>query len=130
MIIQSRKALVVDDDKLVGSVLEKLLAKRNIISLNAQNGSEANSIIINEGKNLSIAVIDLVLPNGISGWDVIDSIRNNPATGNLPLIIMTGAEISESETERLELKVNAIIQKKNFDIDKFCKILDGLIGRN
>ncbi len=130
MIILEKKALVVDDDKLVGNILVKLLSKRNIDTFIAQNGTEANTIITSEGSNLAIAIIDLVLPDGITGWDLIDFIRNNQSTANLPLIVMTGAEISESETQRLEQKVNAIIHKKSFDIDRFCKVLDGLIGKN
>jgi len=57
--------------------------------------------------------LDLILPH-ISGWDILTVIRNDPATKDTPVVIMTGFSLSDKETERLQGKVFAIINKKTF----------------
>lgn len=123
----NRKALVVDDDDLVARIVSKLLSKRDLDVIVAQTGAEANEAFISNGGSLAIAVIDLVLPNGITGWDIIDFARKSPQTSGIPIIILTGAEISQDEDDRLKQKVSAIVIKKDFDIDGFDRILDKLI---
>ena len=128
MIMAAKKALIVDDDILVGNILVKMFSKKGIDTIVVRSGVEAYQIIAQEGAHLLLAVLDLVLPDGVTGWDLIDSIKNTPDTSNIPIIIMTGAELSESETDKLAKRVDIIVQKKTFDIDVFCKILDRLTG--
>jgi CheY-like chemotaxis protein len=127
---QEKKALVVDDDMLVCKIVEKLLKKRGIITITAHSGSEANLIIEREGNNLVLVIVDLVLPNGITGWDIIDSLRNNLQMAKTPIIVLTGAEISIEEAAKLGKKINAIVQKKSFDIIDFGEVLERILGGN
>ena len=127
MMNPNKRALIVDDDSLVRRILDKILTMRGIGVVVATNGSEANAAILHQGANLALAIVDLVLPSGVTGWDIIDFIRSNSATADTPIIILTGADISETEEERLATKNCTILKKKDFTIATFEHVLDTLI---
>ena len=122
------KALIVDDDRLVCKIIAKILGQRGLETIIAENGSDANVAIIMESERLVLAVIDLVLPNGITGWDLIDHLHGNTATARIPIVVLTGAGISGDEAARLHEKTNAIVRKKDFNIERFDQVLDRLLG--
>lgn len=123
-----KKALIIDDDQLVCRVVEKILTRRGIQVIVAPDGAAANSVIINDGENLTIAIIDLVLPDGVTGWDIIDFARRTPKTAHIPIIVMTGAVLSEEEEEKFRNKACTIVRKKDFNIESFKEVIDRLIG--
>ena len=125
-----KKALLIDDDQLVCRVVEKILVKHGIQVVVTSEGAAANSVIINDGENLTIAIIDLVLPDGITGWDIIDFARKNPTTAKMPIVIMTGAVLSDEEEQKFKNKDCTIIRKKDFNIEAFKETIDRLIGAN
>lgn len=127
MITTNKKALIVDDDPLVCKILEKLLTKRGIGVVITSNGNEANGVILHQGHTLAMAFVDLVLPSGVTGWDIIDFIRSTPSTARTPIVILTGADISEKEEQRLIGKNSKILRKKDFNIDAFDQVLDTLL---
>lgn len=121
------KAIVIDDDRLVCRVIGKLLKERDIESLDVFNGRDAETILREEGKNLAMAIVDLVLPNGPTGWDIIDDIRNNADTCDMPVVVITGAHISSDEIKKIAKKVDMVVFKQNFDLDSFGGVLDDLL---
>lgn len=122
-----KKAVVIDDDVLVCRIIGKMLSERKIEPIEIVKGASAERIIRKEGSNLVVVVVDLILPYGPTGWDIIDIIRNNPDTSEVPVIVITGARISSDEITKLKKKVDSVICKKNFDLESFAGILDDLL---
>ncbi len=122
-----KKAVVIDDDMLVCRIIAKMLSDRGIEPLEVTNGTDAEAILRKEGNNLAMAVVDLILPHGPSGWDIIDIIRNNADTCKLPVVVVTGARMSSNEITRLRGKADSVICKEHFTVDNFVRVLDGLL---
>jgi CheY-like chemotaxis protein len=59
-------------------------------------------------------VLDLMMPE-ISGFDVLDTLRQDPVTAEIPIIILTAKILSEEDRQRLNGKVQRIIEKSRFD---------------
>lgn len=88
----SLQILVVDDEEDIVNLLSYNLEKEGFNVSKAFNGREALRLIQDRKPNL--VVLDLMLPE-ISGIEVARSIRSDPGTARLPIIMLTarGGEI-------------------------------------
>jgi CheY-like chemotaxis protein len=84
--------LITDDQKHILKVLEFNLANTGCCVETANSGEEA---LAKAGrKRIDLLLIDVNLP-GISGFDTIRAIRQQPAYAKLPVIVLTGGGLDE-----------------------------------
>jgi CheY-like chemotaxis protein len=57
-----------------------------------------------------IVICDLVMPD-LDGFGVVGELQADPATADLPIIILTGHEMSAADKHRLNGNVLAIVTK-------------------
>jgi len=55
-------------------------------------------------------VLDLRLPD-MSGFDVLESVRDNPSLSELPVVVFTGKELSPEEDARLRTLARSVVVK-------------------
>jgi DNA-binding response OmpR family regulator len=91
----SRILLVEDDDALANVYMTRLQAE-NFDVRRVVNGEEALAAAINYHPNL--VLLDAMMPK-VSGFDVLDILRNTPETANLKIIMLTALS-QESDKER------------------------------
>ena len=89
--------LVEDDETLAGVYTERLLAEGFDIR-HVANGEEALSNAIEYKPDLIL--LDVMMPK-ISGFDVLDILRNTPETTNTRIIILTALS-QEKDKERAQ----------------------------
>ena len=89
------EVLVVDDSKVIRLAAKKMLGTDYVIHL-AEDGLVGWEMV-QKKPAISVVFTDLSMPN-LDGMELLKNIRgsNNDAIANLPVIIMTGAEDSES----------------------------------
>ncbi len=122
-----KRALVADDDPLVCQIITKLLTKNKIESFVVESGDQALAGL-EDNPDFDMAVIDLVLTNG-SGWDILDAIKKHANAKNIYTVILTGANISSSEIEKLKKKAQLVIKKQDFTVETFQDVLSGLLNK-
>ena len=93
------RVLVVEDDDESYDTLSAYLASAGYVSLRARSGEEALRLA-RTMKPMAIT-LDIVLP-GMEGWDVLRALKGDPATSDLPVII-----ISMLDNRELGLAVGA-----------------------
>ncbi|MDD5519452.1 MAG: response regulator [Kiritimatiellae bacterium] len=120
-----KNILIIDDDVLICRLIEKLVQQKDVLITIVNNGKVARDVL-QSGKKFDVVFLDLILPH-ISGWDILTVINNYPATQDTPVVIMTGFSLSDKETERLQGKVFAIINKKTFNKEELVEILEKLL---
>jgi CheY-like chemotaxis protein len=81
------KVLVVDDDEEIRTFLVTLFADEGALTFEAADGLEA--LAMAEKKRPDLITLDLSMP-GRDGIDTFCDLRNNPATEELPVCIITG----------------------------------------
>ncbi len=116
-----RKILVADDDEVVRTLLSTIGKRHGIEMQTVQDGREAQEVL-SQNNDYDLVILDLLMPH-VSGWEVLESIKNEPATRDLPVILLSGAAISSEEKERLAGKAVHIIDKESFSLSKFEEVL-------
>ena len=86
--------LVVDDDPEIRELVRYTLDEWDVRT--AANGQEAMSAVAAATPDL--VVMDIMMP-GMSGLEVLERWRADPATANLPVILLT-AKAAESDVDR------------------------------
>lgn len=94
--LAGKKVLWVEDDSFLGDILAAKLTSEKCSLLYAKDGETALKFI--ETDTPDIVLLDLVLP-GISGFDVLERIKKNDKTKNIPVIILSNLA-QESDLER------------------------------
>ena len=121
-ILMSAVALVVDDSMLIRYTVCRFLEERGFAVEAATNGVEALQIL--ERVRPDLIVTDMQMPK-MSGSELITALKQNPATANIPIIIVAGRASGFDEKEN---RANFAIYK---DIDiqgQLQKALDSVMG--
>ncbi|WP_051037859.1 ATP-binding protein [Thalassoporum mexicanum] len=90
--MKGRSILVVDDDANIRSLLRQELEDQGYQVVEAEDGTDAIAKIRDHRPDL--ITLDIAMP-GISGFDVAAILRNDPATANIPIIIISAFEDQE-----------------------------------
>src|SRR6266446_4145581 len=100
--------LVVDDNPMNRDMLARRLARRGYTVAVAADGQEALTMI--EAQQFDLVLLDIMMP-GISGLDVLKSLRQRYSVTDLPVIMATAKDQSEDIVAALQLGANDYITK-------------------
>ena len=103
-----KKVLFIEDDKKFFAIYREALSLKKIIVLWAGNGKEGMVKVTEEKPDL--IVLDIMLPGGLSGFDVLEQLKVNPMTKRIPVIVLTNLDSEETVAKKigaLDYKVKA-----------------------
>jgi HAMP domain-containing protein/CheY-like chemotaxis protein/signal transduction histidine kinase len=103
-----KRLLVVEDNPAERMSICELLGHDDIEIVTADRGGDALSILREE--SCDCVVLDLRLPD-MSGFEVLDEIRNDAALCELPVVVFTGRELSAEEDAQLHTIARSIVVK-------------------
>ena len=92
-----QKILIVDDSEMNRSILADMLGDEYEI-LEAENGSEGVAMLQTRGSEISLVLLDIVMP-GLDGFGVLNMMNKNGWIEDIP-VIMISAESGSSHVER------------------------------
>ena len=93
--IQPSRILVVDDNASNRDLLSRRLQRQGHTVLQAEDGAIALAMV--EKETLDLVLLDLMMP-GISGYDVLISLKGDPRFREIPVIMISA--LSELELDR------------------------------
>jgi CheY-like chemotaxis protein len=123
------RVLLIDDDNDVNRYLHGKLEKRGVELLYASDAPQGLRIACRDEPNL--IVTDYLMPNG-DGQYLLTRLRTTAATAEIPVIVLTGRQLSEATAQDLKREIRGhpgatLILKKSEDtrglfaaIEKFC----------
>ncbi len=94
----TKRILLVEDDDALASVYVTRLQAESFDVRRVSNGEEALAAAISYKPDLIL--LDVMMPK-VSGFDVLDIIRNTPETASLKIIMLTALS-QDSDKERAE----------------------------
>ena len=103
-----KRLLVVEDSPAEQLSIRELLGDEDIDVCVAATGEEALASITSQP--LDCVVLDLRLPD-MSGFDVLERLRETSALGDLPVVVFTGKELSPEEDARLHTLARSVVVK-------------------
>jgi len=86
-LIAGQDVLIVDDDAAIRQLIADVLQLYNARTHQAGDGVQGYQMAL-ELRPLFI-LSDLAMPD-MDGWDMVDALKQNPVTRNIPVIAMTG----------------------------------------
>ena len=109
-----RKILLVEDDTALASVYRSRLELEGFDVCEANNGEDALSLAVSEHPDL--VLLDVMMPK-ISGFDVLDILRNTPETTNIRVIMLTALSQPKDKERAEQLGVDDYLVKSQVVID-------------
>lgn len=105
--------LIVDDNAEIRSFHARLIDQQmpGCRVLEAENGRAALEIISQTRPDL--VLLDLIMPE-VDGFAVLDEMRQQEATRDIPVIVLTAKMITEDDIARLNQSVAAVLSKGTF----------------
>lgn len=116
---EAKKILVVDDEEHVVAAIVTNLQLEGYEVIPAYNGTEALELVREEKPDL--VVLDVMMPE-MNGWEVLQSLKTDPATEDLPVIMLTALSQDRDIERGWELEANAYLTKP-FDPAKLIRIV-------
>ena len=113
-----RRLLVVEDNEIERQSIVELLNHDDVEISTAGTGAEALEAL-RDGK-FDCLILDLRLPD-ISGFELMESVRQNPELRELPIVVCTGKDLTEDDSARLARMAESVIVK---DVQSPERLLD------
>ncbi len=95
---KQKKILMVEDDDALASVYQTRLQAENFTVKRVKNGEDALAATLEYKPDLIL--LDVMMPK-VSGFDVLDILRNTPETANVKIIMLTALS-QDSDKEKAE----------------------------
>ena len=121
--MQQHKILIVEDNDLNLKLFYDLLTMKNYHVLTSKSGEDAIELVKSELPHLILMDIQL---NGISGIDIIKTIKNLEETKHIPIIAITAFAMKHDEARIIQSGCNMYISKP-VSIDNFYKAIDNFL---
>jgi signal transduction histidine kinase/CheY-like chemotaxis protein len=103
-----RRLLVIDDDEAVHALLDEELSVLGYSIDRAFCGEDG--LRAAEEHVPDVIILDLMMP-GMSGFEVAGSLKQNPRTASIPILVLTSKEISNEDRALLASRVSTFVQK-------------------
>jgi CheY-like chemotaxis protein/signal transduction histidine kinase/HAMP domain-containing protein len=103
-----KRLLVVEDNPAEQLSIKELLGYHDLDVTVAGTGTEALDDI--REQSFDCVVLDLRLPD-MSGFEVLERLRDTPSVNDLPVVVFTGKELSPEEDARLHTLARSVVVK-------------------
>jgi len=103
------RILIIDDDERDRYLLKQQLRESNVVIQEASGGAEG--IRVAAAEKPDAILLDLTMPD-LSGFEVLDALKNDAATQDIPVVICTSRILTDSERLQLSEKIVAILSKE------------------
>jgi HAMP domain-containing protein/signal transduction histidine kinase/DNA-binding response OmpR family regulator len=103
-----KRLLVVEDSPAEQLSIAALLSHDDVELVTATTGQAALEIL--HARSCDCVVLDLRLPD-ISGFELLDEIRDDPELADLPVVVFTGRELSPEEDLQLHAIARSVVVK-------------------
>lgn len=100
--------IVADDDDMIRNIVVQVLKNDNYIIREAVNGEEALNLFKENQPNLLLLDVDMPV---MDGFEVCAQLKNNPATADIPILMITAMEDDESIDKAFDLGADEYITK-------------------
>ena len=100
--------LIVDDEPQVRKLLETLLQYEGYHTLSVGSGEEALALVAEQPPDLIL--LDIMMP-GMDGYAVANQLKDNPATANIPIIMLSALSEPSARLSGLQTGAEEFISK-------------------
>ncbi len=120
-----RRVEIIDDVPDARRLIRRILQSQGDYTIfEASGGPEGIEVCRRERPDL--VILDLMMPE-MDGFAVLDVLKADQATAQIPVIVATAKELTPEEKSRLGSQIQALMQKGDFLNDEFLAEVQALI---
>jgi signal transduction histidine kinase/CheY-like chemotaxis protein len=120
----SKRVLVVDDEPAAVDLITQILQDEGYQVKGTYSGEEALRAL--DAAPQDIILLDLLMPE-MDGFEVIQRVKANPRWRDIPIIVVTAKDLTDSDWGFLHRSVDRIIQKSGLAREGLMKEVQGLL---
>jgi signal transduction histidine kinase/DNA-binding response OmpR family regulator len=120
----TNRVLVVDDEPAAVDLITQLLEDEGYQIKGVSSGEEALRAL--EAEAPDIILLDLLMPE-MDGFEVIERIKANPGWKDIPIVVVTAKDLTDSDWQFLRQRVDKIIRKSGLDRETLVGEVQGLL---
>jgi len=109
-----KKVLIAEDEKSIAQAYGEYLGTKGYIVSYAYDGEEA--LLKVKEVNPDIVLLDIVMPK-LDGISVLQKLKEDESTKDIPVIILTNLESSKSAEEAFEAGSSQYLIKTNYSLE-------------
>lgn len=119
------KILVAEDSSTMRRILMMCLAEMKITDVVQVDAGNEVLPMLQAEPDIGLVLLDWNMPF-MNGLDCLQAIRANPATQNIPVVMVTSDASDESREQAYAQGANGYLVKP-FQQDKFCEIIGAFV---
>jgi DNA-binding response OmpR family regulator len=105
---QPARIMVVDDDPDTVDILSRHLQREGFVAIEAPSGADCLRIV--RENEVDVILLDLMMPE-MDGFQVCQALKQDPATAEIPIILVTARDDIEARAEGIRLGVSEFLPK-------------------
>jgi len=122
-----RKLLAVDDDLLFLKIINEWFSFKGFQISTTNNGEDVMDIL--KKQNYDVVLLDIMMRH-TSGLEVLEQIKSDPDTKDIPVFIVSQIGEQEHKTKAKELGAEAYLVKSNFSLKELTEKVNKVIEKN
>ncbi len=119
-----KKILIIEDDTSLCRAYREMLKQHEVEVVEAAAGQEGLTLVGSEKPDLIL--LDIMLPGGMNGFDVLEQLKRNPLTEKIPVIVLTNLDTEEKVARTIG--ASDYVVKANTTKDKIVKLVMDRLG--
>ena len=119
------KVMVVEDDAALREIYSIRITAEGYEVVSAGDGEEALAVAVREKPDLILS--DVMMPK-ISGFDMLDILRNTPETANIHVIMMTALSADDQRARGERLGCDRYLVKSQVGIEDVVNAIHEVLG--
>jgi CheY-like chemotaxis protein len=120
--------LLVEDDEESRALTRRQLQRLNVEVIEARNGREAIDWLSGNAAP-GMILLDLVMPV-MDGFSMLDAIKKHPQWQRIPVVILTGKELTAMERELLQGRVHNVLAKGSVSANDLAAVVRQLLRQH
>lgn len=126
--IRDKRIFMVEDNQANAAIIQMLLEQEYAKVIRGRWGGQETLNLLRQNLPIDVILMDLMLPNGVTGFDVFEMIREIPEFKQIPVIAVSASEPAVAVPKVRTMGFSGFIAKP-IDFmrfgDQICAVLDG-----
>lgn len=114
-----KKILIIEDDSTLLKVYREMFKTQEVHVVGATTGQEG--LTLAQSEKPDIILLDIMLPGGMNGFDVLERFKADPVSKQIPVILLTNLDTEEKVAKTIG--ATDYLVKANMKIGDIVKLV-------